>query len=118
MCLGLCRELGVDHTIADAEVLPGGVRLPQIAAGVYCVEASACVSKLLSANPPPAPPGAEAIDLVDALCELQEAAVAADVSASPDAPFTTGRPETGRAPPHSGHHPPYPGASGAPAAPR
>ena len=117
MCLGLCRELGVDHTIADAEVLPGGVRLPQIAAGVYCVEASACVSKLLSANPPPAPPGAEAIDLVDALCELQEAAVAADVSASPDAPFTTGRPETGRAPPHSGHHPPYPGASGAPAAP-
>ena len=117
MCLGLCRELGVDHTIADAEVLPGGVRLPQIAAGVYCVEASACVSKLLSANPPPAPPGAVAIDLVDALCELQEAAVAADVSASPDAPFTTGRPETGRAPPHSGHHPPYPGASGAPAAP-
>ena len=93
MCLGLCRELGVDHTIADAEVLPGGVRLPQIAAGVYCVEASACVSKLLSATPPPAPPGAEAIDLVDALCELQEAAVAADVSASPDAPFTTGRPE-------------------------
>jgi len=109
MCLGLCRELGVDHTIADAEVLPGGVRLPQIAAGVYCVEASACVSKLLSANPPPAPPGAEAIDLVDALCELQEAAVAADVSASPDAPFTTGRPEAGRAPPTFRPPPALPG---------
>ena len=118
MCLGLCRELGVDHTIADAEVLPGGVRLPQIAAGVYCVEASACVSKMLSANPPPAPPGAEAIDLVDALCELQEAAVAADVSVSPEAPFAVSRGEAGttRAP-HSGHQPPYPGANGALAAP-
>ena len=116
MCLGLCRELGVDHTVADAEVLPGGVRLPQIAAGVYCVEASACVSKMLSANPPPAPPGAEAIDLVDALCELQEAAVAADVSVSPEAPFG-GADYKDYKPPHSGHHPPYPGANGAPAAP-
>ena len=112
MCLGLCRELGVDHTIADAEVLPGGVRLPQIAAGVYCVEASACVSKMLSANPPPAPPGAEAIDLVDALCELQEAAVAADVSDGES--FANRNDVQHRG--HSGHHPPYPGANGAPAA--
>lgn len=80
LCLGLCRELGTDHTIQDAGVLPVGVRLPQLAAGVYCTEASACVWKMLSANAPPAPPGAEALDLVDSLCELQEAAVAADVS--------------------------------------
>ena len=106
MCLGLCRELGVDHQIQDAEVLPGRTLLPQIAAGVYCVEASACVSKMLSSNPPPAPPGAEAIDLVDALCELQEAAVAADVSDEYDG--------AGKKP--GGHHPPYPGANGSPAA--
>lgn len=110
MCLGLCRELGVDHTIQDAEVLPGGTRLPQISAGVYCVEASACVSKMLSANPPPAPPGAEAIDLVDALCELQEAAVAADVS--DEYGVNGGRDESSRARTAGGHHPPYPGANG------
>jgi hypothetical protein len=113
MCLGLCRELGVDHTIQDSNVLPGAVRLPQIAAGVYCVEASACVSKMLSANPPPAPPGVEAIDLVDALCELQEAAVAADVS---DDPYGGAVVENRAHKFGGGHHPPYPGANGALAA--
>ena len=108
LCLGLCRELGVDHTIQDANVLPPGVRLPQLAAGVYCNEAAGCVAKMLTQHPPPAPPGAEAIDLVDALCELQEAAVAADVSDQHDANLG------GHQPPS--HHPPYPGVGGAPAA--
>ena len=80
LCLGLCREIGTDHVIQDAGVLPVGIRLPALASGVYCTEAAGCVSKMLTAHPPPAPPGAEAIDLVDSLCELQEAAVAADVS--------------------------------------
>ena len=112
LCLGLCRELGTDHTIQDANVLPLGVRLPQLAAGVYCTEASACVEKLLTAHPPPAPPGPEAIDLVDALCELQEAAVAADVSdLGPEERFQGVVPTHDRA-----KNGPYPGIGGAPAA--
>ena len=118
LCMGLCRELGTDHTIQDAGVLPVGVRLPQLAAGVYCTETAACVSKLLSAFPPPAPPCAEALDLVDSLCELQEAAAAADVSDAygTDGYGHGGYSSNGHNHYHGGHHPPYPGVGGASAA--
>ena len=43
------------------------------------------MAKMLTQHPLARAPGAEAIDLVDALCELQEAAVAADVSDQHDA---------------------------------
>jgi hypothetical protein len=51
LCLGLCRELGTDHTIQDAGVLPAGIRLPQLAAGVYCTEAAGYGSHALSPVP-------------------------------------------------------------------
>ena len=56
LCLGLCREIGTDHVIQDAGVLPVGIRLPALASGVYCTEAAGCVSKMLTAQPPPRRP--------------------------------------------------------------
>lgn len=110
LCLGLCREIGTDHVIQDAGVLPVGIRLPALASGVYCTEAAGCVSKMLTAHPPPAPPGAEVIDLVDSLCELQEAAVSADVSDQ-----NVGEHVERRLNNWGGREQAYPGVDGAPA---
>ena len=77
---------------------------------MYCTEAAGCVSKMLTAHPPPAPPGAEAIDLVDSLCELQEAAVSADVSDQ-----NVGEHVERRLNNWGGREQAYPGVDGAPA---
>lgn len=71
LCVAIGEELRVDLQVHAAEVLPAAAELPLLAAEEYCRELGAKLRGFLDNTPPPRP-SAGALELLDAVGDLQD----------------------------------------------